>query len=128
MLVQSTYSNYCNSNFNSYLHFGFLNSVCPKTTKIFKFSKFDPVWAQVPWSHVQFLEHNIQISVLPNTLSIIFIKLLFYLKEVYSDLYLKKIVKLHFVLAQTLDLYETWTGLSIAWTSTDLIHFWIHLV
>jgi hypothetical protein len=56
---------------------------------------------------VQFLEHNIQVSVLYQTRYQYFYQIIVIIEgqEVYSDLNLKKNGKIYLVMAQTFDLY-----------------------
>jgi hypothetical protein len=64
--------------------------------------------------HVQFLEHNIQVSVLPNTLSILISNYCFNWRPrgILRLIFKKKIGKIYLVMAQTFDLYanlyDTW--------------------
>jgi hypothetical protein len=85
-----------------------------KKVKIFK---IQPRALKSPYKiiqvQVQFLEHNIQVSVLPNTLSIILSNYCFNWRPGgILTLIFKKIGKIYLVMAQTFDLYanlnETW--------------------
>jgi hypothetical protein len=59
--------------------------------------------------HVQFLEHNIQVSILPNTLILLSNYCFNWRPRRYTrTIYLKKIGKIYLVMAQTFDLYEIW--------------------